>query len=99
MDKKTKENLKNAFDDVEAYKDFEKSDVGKKSLIFLILGLIMGLGGMIWYFIVLKNHTTSDQSYDLLSLIFLISWLGSAFGGLYLGQVRHHYLTKAYKRK
>jgi len=99
MDKKTKENLKKTFGDVEAYKDFEKSDVGKKSLIFLILGLIMGLGGMIWYLIVLKNHTTSDQSSDLLLLIFFVSWIGAYLGGLYLGQVRHHYLTKENKKK
>ena len=99
MDKKIKENLKNAFDDVEAYKDFEKSDIGKKSLIFLVLGLIMGLGGMIWYFIILKNHVSSDQSYDLLSLLFSLSWLGAIFGGLYLGQVRHHYLAKINKKK
>ena len=31
MDKKIKENLKNSFDDVEFYKDFEKSNIGKKA--------------------------------------------------------------------
>ena len=94
MDKKTKENLKKAFDDVENYKDFRKSEIGKSSIIFLILGLFMGIGGVVWYLIILKDNVVSNQSYDLLSLVYFISWLGAMFGGLYLGQIRHYHLSK-----
>ena len=93
MDKKVKENLKNAFDDVEDYKDFGKSEIGKNSLIFLISGLIMVFGGAAGYFIVLGNEVFK-QAYDLLSLLFFVSILGAFFGGIYLGQVRHFHLTR-----
>ena len=93
MDKKVKENLKNAFDDIEAYKDFGKSEIGKSSIIFLVCGLIMLFGGAIGFFIVLGNEI-SKQAYDLLSLLFFVSILGAFFGGIYLGQVRHFHLTR-----
>lgn len=37
MDKKTKENLKNAFDDVEAYKDFENSNETKANKVNIMV--------------------------------------------------------------
>lgn len=96
MDKKIKKNLKNAFDDIEDYKDFGKSEVGKNSIIFLICGLIMVFGGAVGYFIVLGNEV-KEQAYDLLSLLFFVSILGAFFGGIYLGQIRHYHLTKKSK--
>ena len=96
MKKSTKENIKSLFDDVEDYKDFKKSEIGKSSFWFLLSGSIMLVGGIIGFFIVLSNEV-SDQAYDLLSLLFFITVLGAYFSGLHLGQARYYYLSKKKK--
>ena len=100
MDKKTKENLKNAFDDIESIDDFGKTDIGKSSRVFLITGIVISLIGYISAGIILANNVPKNISEDIaiiLAMIVSISMLGTAFIGLYVGQARYYYLTKKKK--
>lgn len=90
MKKETKGKLINAFDEVE----FMKSDIGKNSLLLLIAGFIMLIGGLIGFFIVLDNEVSKESALNLLSILFIITVCGAFFGGIYLGQIRHYILTK-----
>ncbi len=100
MDKKTKENLKNAFDDIESTNDFGETDIGKSSRFFLITGIVISLIGYISVGIILTNNVPKNISEDIaiiLAMIVSISMLGTAFIGLYAGQARYYYLTKKKK--
>lgn len=97
MDKKTIDNLKNVFDDVESFNNFGKTDIGKSSRIFLIVGIIIAIVGYVSSGIILTNNVPKNISEDtaiLLAMIVSISMLGTALIGLYVGQARYFYLIK-----
>lgn len=104
MKKETKgKNEKVALDNTDYFKEYRKTDSGKKSIAFPIIGIVILLiSSIVLGFIVgdaiaimeneCPNHQTTYLGWSL--IVIFLSWASGILFGIYFGQVRQYYLTK-----
>ncbi len=99
MAKKTKKTSV-LFSDFKELKEYRKTDYGKSSRLFLILGFIISVVGCFGIGFIMGYITDASENIyvEILACLALVAMLGAYLVGIYMGQYRYYSYVKSQKK-